>query len=112
MTELYSLSSLPKTLEHVSVEKRVSKDIEQVESGGFSILKERGIIFEVPVEKCIYCKKCIKGCPEDALEIVEIDGKRIAKCDSQKCLGTSYRRCVSICPESAIDIAKLKITEK
>ncbi len=103
---------LPKTLEHVSIEKRVSKDIEQVGPGGLAILKEIGIILEVPVEKCIYCKKCVKECPESALEIVEIDGKRIAKYDSQKCLGTSCHRCVSICPESAIDITKLKITAK
>lgn len=112
MLELYGLPPLPKTLEHVSIEKRVSKDIEQVGSGGLSILKEIGIILEVPVEKCISCKKCIKECPEDALEIVEIDGQRVAKYDSQKCLGTSCRRCVSICPENAIDITKLKITAK
>ncbi|MDY0130700.1 MAG: hypothetical protein RBR63_11055, partial [Methanosarcina vacuolata] len=51
-------------------------------------------------------------CPEAALEIVERDGQRIAKYDSQKCLGTSCRRCVGICPEDAIDITKLKITAK
>jgi methylamine methyltransferase corrinoid activation protein len=112
MLELYRLPPLPKTLEHVSIEKRVSKDIEQVGSGGLAILKEIGIILEVPVKKCIYCKKCIKECPEAALEIVEMDGQRIAKYDSQKCLGTSCRRCVSICPENAIDITKLKITAK
>ncbi len=112
MLELYGLPPLPKTLEHVSIEKRVSKDIEQVGSGGLAILKEIGIILEVPVEKCVYCQKCVKECPEAALEIVEIDGQRIAKYDSQKCLGTSCRRCVSICPESAIDITKLKITAK
>lgn len=112
MLELYGLPPLPKTLEHVNIEKRVSKDIEHVGPGGLSILKEIGIILEVPVEKCIACKKCIKECPEDALEIVEIDGQRVAKYDSQKCLGTSCRRCVSICPESAIDITKLKITAK
>jgi methylamine methyltransferase corrinoid activation protein len=112
MLELYDLPALPKTLEHVSIEKRVSKDIEQVGPGGLAILKEIGIILQVPLEKCIYCKKCIKECPESALDIVEIDGKRIAKYDSQKCLGTSCQRCVSICPENAIDITKLKITAK
>lgn len=112
MLELYNLPPLPKTLEHVSIEKRVSKDIEEVGSGGLSILKEIGIILEVPVEKCVYCKKCVKECPENALEIVERDSQRIAKYDSQKCLGTSCRRCVGVCPEDAIDITKLKITAK
>jgi ferredoxin len=50
--------------------------------------------------------------PENALEIIEINGKKIAKYDSQKCLGTSCRRCVSICPENAIDMTKLKIKAK
>ena len=112
MLELYGLPPLPKILEQVNIEKRVSKDIEEVGSGGLSILKEIGIILEVPVEKCVYCKKCVKECPEAALEIVERDGQRIAKYDSQKCLGTSCRRCVGICPEDAIDITKLKITAK
>jgi len=112
MLELYGLPPLPKTLEHVSIEKRVSKDIEQVGSGGLTILKEIGIILEVPVEKCIYCKKCVQECPEAALEILEIDDKRVAKYDSQKCLGTSCRRCVAVCPESAIDVTKLKIKAK
>ncbi|AKB13688.1 MAG TPA: methylamine methyltransferase corrinoid protein reductive activase [Methanosarcina thermophila] len=112
MLELYGLPPLPKILEHVSIEKRVSKDIEQVGSGGLTILKEIGIILEVPVEKCIHCKKCVQECPEAALEILEIDNKRVAKYDSQKCLGTSCRRCVAVCPESAIDLTKLKITAK
>lgn len=112
MLELYGLPKLPITLEHASIEKRVSKDIEQVGVGGLAILKEIGIILEVPVEKCIYCQTCVNECPENALEITETDGTRIAKYDSQKCLGTSCRRCVSICPENAIDITKLKIKAK
>ncbi len=112
MLELYGLPKLPETLEHVSIEKRVSKDIEQVGVGGLAILKEIGIILEVPVEKCIYCQKCMEECPENALEITETDGIRTAKYDSQKCLGTSCRRCVSVCPENAIDITKLRIKAK
>jgi len=112
MLELYGLPKLPKTLEHASIEKRVSKDIEQVGVGGLAILKEIGIILEVPVEKCIYCQKCVEECPENALEITDTDGIRIAKYDSQKCLGTSCRRCVNVCPENAIDITKLKIKAK
>lgn len=112
MLELYGLPKLPKTLEHASIEKRVSKDIEQVGIGGLAILKEIGIILEVPVEKCIYCQSCVNECPESALEITETDGIRTAKYDSQKCLGTSCRRCVSVCPENAIDITKLRIKAK
>jgi len=112
MLNLYNLPPLPKTLENVSIEKRVHRDIEQVGAGGLSILKEIGIFLEVPVTKCIECKRCMEECPENALEIIEINNKRIAKYDSQKCLGTSCRRCSSICPENAIDMTKLKIKAK
>ena len=112
MLELYKLPYLPQTLENISIEKRVSKDIEQVGKGGLSILKEIGIFLEVPVPKCIECNQCVEECPENALEIIETDNKRIAKYDSQKCLGTSCRRCFSICPENAIDMTKLRIKAK
>ena len=112
MLELYKLPPLPKTLEHVSIEKRVRKDIEQVGKGGLSILRDIGIFLEVPVSRCIDCKQCVEECPEHALEISEINGIRVANFDSQKCLGTSCRRCVQICPEDAIDITKLKIKAK
>ena len=92
MLELYGLPLLPKTLEDVTIEKRVRRDIEQVGAGGLSILKEIGIFLEVPIKKCTNCKQCLEECPENALEIIEIDNRRTAKYDSQKCLGTSCRR--------------------
>jgi methylamine methyltransferase corrinoid activation protein len=112
MLELYGLPLLPKTLEYVTIEKRVCKDIEQVGAGGLSILKEIGIFLEVPIMKCTNCKQCLEECPENALEIIEIDNRITAKYDSQKCLGTSCRRCASICLENAIEITKLKIKTK
>lgn len=112
MLEMYGIPILPKNLEHVNIEKRVSKDIEEVGKEGLVILKEIGITLEVPVEKCVFCHKCENECPENAIEIIEIDGNRFAHYDSQKCLGTSCRRCVNICPEEAIDMAKLKISPK
>lgn len=96
MLELYSLPPLPKTLENVTFEKRVHKDIEQAGTVGISILKEIGIFLEVSITKCINCKQCLEEYPKNALEIIEIDSRRIAKYDSQKCLGTSCRRCASI----------------
>ena len=96
LLELYGLPKLPKTLEHVIIEKRVRKDIEHVGTGGLAILKEIGIILEVPVDKCIYCQKCVEECPENALEIVETDGRRIAKYDSQQMLLVQAAAAVSV----------------
>lgn len=112
MLEMYGIPKIPKTLAQVEIEKRVYKDIENLGEEGLFVLKEIGIILEVPVEKCIYCRKCEKECPENAIRIVEKTGKRFAEYDSQKCLGTSCRRCVSICPEDAIEMSKLQIKQK
>lgn len=110
MLGMYGLPLLPKTLEHAEIEKRVRKDIEDLGKEGLSVLKEIGILLEAPVEKCVYCKKCVKECPEAALEILELKTQRIARYNSQRCLGTSCQRCVSICPENAIDFTKLKVS--
>jgi methylamine methyltransferase corrinoid activation protein len=112
MLEMYGIPPFPKDLEEVHIEKRVKRDIEDVGTLGLDIVKDIGITLEAPVEKCILCHKCEKECPEDAVVIVEREGKRFADIDSQHCLGTSCRRCVTICPEQTMNHTILEIKEK
>lgn len=112
MLELSKITPFPKDISQVNIEKRVSKDIDDVGIQGLSIVKDIGIFLEAPVEKCILCHQCEVECPEDAIYIVEINGKRFANIDSQHCLGTSCKRCVTICPEQTIDHSLLKIRNK
>ena len=109
MLELYNIKPFPPNLEKVHIEKRVSRDIDDLGREGIEIVKDIGIILEAPVEKCILCHKCEKECPEDAVIIIEREGKRFANIDSQHCLGTSCRRCVAICPEQTMNHSILKI---
>ncbi|MBC7086451.1 MAG: methylamine methyltransferase corrinoid protein reductive activase [Methanomethylovorans sp.] len=109
MLKLYDIKPFPPDLEKVIIERRVSKDIDDVGKKGIEIVKDIGIILEAPVEKCIMCHKCEKECPEDALVIIEKEGKRFVNIDSQRCLGTSCRRCVTICPEQTMNHSILKI---
>jgi len=109
MLELYHIKPFPANLEKVHVERRVSKDIDDVGKQGLDIVQDIGITLEAPVEKCILCHKCEKECPEDAVIIIEREGKRFANIDSQHCLGTSCRRCVAICPEQTMNHSILKI---
>ncbi|WP_370574435.1 methylamine methyltransferase corrinoid protein reductive activase [Methanomethylovorans sp.] len=109
MLELYKIKPFPRALEKVHIEKRVSRDIDDVGKEGIDIVKDIGIILEAPVEKCILCHKCEKECPEDAVIITEREGKRFANIDSQNCLGTSCRRCVAICPEQTMNHSILEI---
>ncbi|MBN2110540.1 MAG: methylamine methyltransferase corrinoid protein reductive activase [Methanosarcinaceae archaeon] len=112
MLEMSGIPVFPHNLEKVEIERRVSRDIDDVGYLGLDIVKNIGITLEAPVEKCTLCYLCVEECPEDALQIIEKNGKRFINIDSQHCLGTSCRRCVAICPEQAIDYSILKIKEK
>ncbi len=112
MLEMYGIPVIPEDLEQVDIQKKVSRDIDDVGRLGVDIVKDIGIILEAPVEKCILCHKCEEECPEDAIVIVENEGKRFADIDSQHCLGTSCKRCVTICPEQTINHSLLEIKEK
>ena len=112
MLEMYGIPVFPQDLEKVEIERRVSRDIDDVGYLGLDIVKDIGITLEAPVEKCILCQECVEECPEVALEIIENDGKRIVNIDSQHCLGTSCRRCVAICPEQTMNHSLLKIKEE
>ncbi|TQD28412.1 methylamine methyltransferase corrinoid protein reductive activase [Methanolobus vulcani] len=112
MLEMYGIPVFPQDLEKVEIERRVSRDIDDVGYLGLDIVKDIGITLEAPVEKCILCHECEEECPEDALEIIEENSARIVNIDSQHCLGTSCRRCVTICPEQTMNHSLLKIREK
>jgi methylamine methyltransferase corrinoid activation protein len=112
MLEMYGIPVFPQDLEKVEIEKRVSRDIDDVGYLGLDIVTNIGITLEAPVEKCILCHQCENECPEDAVVIVEKEGRRFANIDSQHCLGTSCRRCVTICPEQTMKHNILKIQEK
>jgi methylamine methyltransferase corrinoid activation protein len=112
MLEMYGIPVFPQDLEKVEIERRVSRDIDDVGYLGLDIVKDIGITLEAPVEKCILCHECEEECPEDALEIIEENSARIVNIDSQHCLGTSCRRCVTICPEQTMNHSLLKIRDK
>ncbi|WP_321429805.1 methylamine methyltransferase corrinoid protein reductive activase [uncultured Methanolobus sp.] len=111
MLEMYGIPVFPENLEKVDIERRVSRDIDDVGNLGLDIVTDIGITLEAPVEKCILCHQCEEECPEDALKIIEEDSERIVNIDSQHCLGTSCRRCVTICPEQTMNHSLLKIKE-
>jgi methylamine methyltransferase corrinoid activation protein len=109
MLKMYGFQKLPDICESVSIEKRVSRDIDDVGSEGLKILDNIGIIIEEKAPECIFCHKCEEECPEDAIEIVEDGDVRIANYNSELCLGTSCHRCVAICPAKAIHYIDIEL---
>ncbi|SES64250.1 methylamine methyltransferase corrinoid activation protein [Methanococcoides vulcani] len=111
MLGMYNLPELPEMFMNPRIEKRVAKDIDEVGKEGLKIVSDLGIIIEEEAPGCILCHKCEEECPEDAITMIERDGKLFANYNSERCLGTSCRRCVSICPVSAIHYKNISIKE-
>ena len=109
MLEMYHIPKLPQMVPNPISERRVKKDIEHVGVGGLQMITDIGVCLEEFTDGCILCHKCEVECPEDAITIVERDGKRIAQYNSERCLGTACRRCVNICPVNAIQYRDVTI---
>ncbi|KKG13670.1 methylamine utilization protein [Methanosarcina sp. 2.H.T.1A.6] len=104
---MYKYPPLPEPVENAVLEKRAAKDIEETGDVPIEIVEDVGITLEVPVEGCLYCKRCNEECPENALVTIEKNGSFFASCRTQDCLGTSCRRCVRACPIKAIDFKNI-----
>ncbi|MHC1577013.1 MAG: methylamine methyltransferase corrinoid protein reductive activase [Methanosarcinaceae archaeon] len=109
MLDMYGLPTLPEVFENPVIEKRVSKDIDDVGTDGLEIVEDLDIIIEEEAIDCSLCRKCEDACPEDALVIVEHDGKQYANYDSERCLGTSCHRCIVACPNNSIHYKNIDI---
>ena len=51
-------------------------------------------------DKCAACGNCVASCPYEAIEILEQDGKRVAKVNETQCKGCGT--CVAACPNDAM----------
>jgi 2-oxoacid:acceptor oxidoreductase delta subunit (pyruvate/2-ketoisovalerate family) len=56
--------------------------------------------------KCVGCGKCVRFCPEAAVEIQTKDGKKKARIDYKFCKGEGI--CAQVCPVGAITMKKVK----
>ncbi|MBR9675891.1 4Fe-4S binding protein [Candidatus Woesearchaeota archaeon] len=62
-------------------------------------------VVSVDEKKCDACERCVKVCPEHNFEMVEKDGKVVAKVkDADKCRGDDH--CVFVCEECDAIICK------
>lgn len=74
---------------------------------------ERIVDFKVLEEKCIFCKKCEKACPEDAIYVIK-PFRGTLRIDTNLC-PKGCQVCVDICPSKALSIdedKKLVINEE
>jgi formate hydrogenlyase subunit 6/NADH:ubiquinone oxidoreductase subunit I len=64
-------------------------------------------------EKCISCSLCERDCPANAIELVEVSGKRMPKFYLDRCI--FCYQCAESCPREAIKFStnfEMSTTEK
>ena len=111
MMEIYGLKALPEPLDpsQIEVERLARRDLPDTETCKVRIIKCGTLLSDV-VEGCIGCRKCMKQCPEKALEIVPegVAGFR-AEIQSDRCAGLACRRCEAACPKGVLHTSELKV---
>ncbi|MDR0768125.1 MAG: methylamine methyltransferase corrinoid protein reductive activase [Methanosarcinales archaeon] len=112
MLRMFHLRPFPHDETSPNVERRVVRDIDDVGEGGVKMVEHIGVFLEAPVYKCIYCRKCEKICPENAITVHKSEPYNYIVIDSQKCLGSSCKRCISNCPVNTVNHSILKVVHK
>ena len=109
MMDVYDLPHIPDPLKDPMVERVSVTDLPDTEGRKIIMIDEPGTVLTGKVEGCVFCKKCIKECPERALSIIQRDDGIWAEIKSDRCAGTACRRCERICPSLILHISPFEI---
>ena len=109
MLAMYNVKPIPETVDPSAVQhKRYAKrDLPDTEECKVHII-QAGTTTTGALDGCIGCKKCVKECPENALSIIEKDGKNWAQIMTDRCGGTACKRCERICPKACLRTLELR----
>ncbi len=110
MLDIYNIPALPELPDpdDVNVTRLAVRDLPDTEDCKVHIIKS-GTILNGVVEGCIGCRKCVRECPEKALEIkAEGISSYRAEIQSDRCAGTACRRCEGVCPKKVLKTSELK----
>ena len=110
MLDIYKIPALPELPDpdDVNVTRLAVRDLPDTEDCKVHIIKS-GTILNGVVEGCIGCRKCVRECPEKALEIkAEGISSYRAEIQSDRCAGTACRRCEGVCPKKVLKTSELK----
>ncbi|MBQ7978814.1 MAG: methylamine methyltransferase corrinoid protein reductive activase [Candidatus Methanomethylophilaceae archaeon] len=109
MLAMYNIKPIPETVDPSAIQhKRYAKrDLPDTEECKVHII-QAGTTTTGALDGCIGCKKCVKECPENALSIIEKDGKNWAQIMTDRCGGTACKRCERICPKACLKTLELR----
>lgn len=111
MLDVYNIKPICDPTPNVSVNRIAHTDLPDTENCKVNILENSGAILKGVIEGCIMCGRCMKACPEKALEIYQDDGKSWGLVYSDRCAGTACRRCEAACKHEVLDLIKFAVSE-
>lgn len=109
MLDIYSLPHLPMEISEPQVEKRMTRDIQDLGDFGMAVLENPGTLITKELIGCVRCDKCIEVCPEKALSIDESGPNPVAVIRSDLCDGAACKRCELSCPSHAMSLKNMGV---
>jgi methylamine methyltransferase corrinoid activation protein len=106
--ESYGLPVIPDIDSIPTIEKRVSRDIEDSGYQGLKIIRDLDMLIEEESNGCMQCRMCERECPEQAIHIVPKNGHVYVDYTAHLCLGVSCKRCIGVCPVKAINYKEIR----
>ncbi|MCL1904552.1 MAG: methylamine methyltransferase corrinoid protein reductive activase [Methanomassiliicoccaceae archaeon] len=106
LIQMSDIAVLPEIKVPSKVVRVVKSDIPEIGRGFYS-LEEVGMKMYGKFEGCTGCRKCEKGCPENALTVMK--GPEICV-RSDLCLGTACKACEMNCPERVYRFTGLEVS--
>jgi methylamine methyltransferase corrinoid activation protein len=111
MLAISNLPPLCEPMDDPDVKRLAVTDLPDTEKCPVQIIEDPGTVLEGEIEGCIACGKCVKACPEKALEIITFgkDKPSRGSIRSDLCAGTACRRCEAACPKKVLHIQHYKV---
>ncbi|AGI48078.1 putative metal-binding protein [Thermoplasmatales archaeon BRNA1] len=106
MLEMYGLPAMTEPQGKVTVERKSMTDLPDTDKCPVKVVAS-GTFLKGEIDGCVFCKKCMKECPEQALEIRKEGDVSVAYCMSDRCAGTACRRCERACPKNVLHMDNL-----
>ncbi|MGE4274456.1 MAG: methylamine methyltransferase corrinoid protein reductive activase [Candidatus Methanomethylophilaceae archaeon] len=113
MIQMSGIAPLPPLKVPSKVVRIVKSDIPDIGEHGLKTLGEVGVHLIGTFEGCIGCRKCERECPEQAINIVDLeDDEHLIRVATDRCLGTACKHCEMTCPEKVYVFNELIVEDK
>ncbi len=90
----------------LEIDRRVERDIPEHGEEGLEVIEKVGTYLTMLIEECEGCHKCVKVCPNGALNMEQNGAVKIR---TDLCDGANCQRCLHACPDDRFKWEKLAV---